>query len=279
MFSVAIATADRRGDLERTISFLRSFDDIDDINIVSDADKEVLNYDFLMRDSNISVSLNEDKQGPGRTKLLAIERCKHQIVLVIDDDADLISLPSIDEARSLLKKYPVVQGLIFKDSSGGMRSFEQPFIFGSSKRFDCEISCFVGAVHLIAKNRFIALGCYGSLSGYGYEELDACLRIFKAGSRVFLTGLLKVIHHRTIVGRPSVKLQSRALLTNRLTLNSYYPRILCMVADVVWKIRFAIKYRDLELLKIAGDEKCCNSLSLSGFDLLKNRRLVHRLLV
>ena len=100
MFSVAIATANRRDDLKRSIGILRRFADIDDINVVSDSDPEVLTYEFLVSDVNISVEVLPRKEGPGRTKLVGISKCRHESVLVIDDDADLVKLPSKDLGTS-----------------------------------------------------------------------------------------------------------------------------------------------------------------------------------
>lgn len=284
MFSVAIATANRRDDLKRSIGILRRFADIDDINVVSDSDPEVLTYEFLVSDVNISIEVLPRKEGPGRTKLVGISKCRHESVLVIDDDADLVKLPSKDLVEHWLRSYTVIQGSILANYQRERRSYEQPFIFQKRRKLDgrlpdCELSCFVGAVHFVARDKFIALGCYKSLTGYGYEELEACLRIFHGGGRVYYTEDLEVVHHKTPVGRPDKAKQSAALLTNRLAINAYYPRMIKATANLVWRIRLAITLKNASLLYMGTGKATAPTLRLTTMDLLRNPRLWHRLFI
>lgn len=282
MFSVAIATAHRRDDLERSIRILRGFADIDDINVVSDSDPDVLTYDFLISDANVSIEVLPQKEGPGRTKLVGIKKCRHDSVLVIDDDADLIKLPSKELVEHWLKSYTVVQGSILANYQRERRSYEQPFIFPKRPKLnvrlpDRELSCFVGAVHFVARDKFIALDCYRSLTGYGYEELEASLRIFHGGGRVYYTEDLEVVHHKTPVGRPDKAKQSAALLTNRLAINAYYPWMIKSIANLVWRLRLAITFRNPTLLYMRTGKATTPTLRLTMMDLLSTPRLWHRL--
>ena len=200
MFSTVIATRARPAFLMDTLTVLESFDCPDIVVVVNGCAEtdEALNASAHAKKLKI-ISLAENI-GAGRGKQQGILAAKFDKILVLDDDALLRDMSDIDYCLAKLDTYSLVQGLILANENGARRRNEQPFMFWKNRSGDHEISYFVGAVHFLNRQDFLAAGGYEKAALYGFEELELSLNLLSSGKRLLFTDKCQVIHLKAPAG-------------------------------------------------------------------------------
>jgi GT2 family glycosyltransferase len=220
--TIGIVTRDR---FDALVRCLRS------LNTVAHLDPEVLVYDdasstpVAERLASVDVGINVRVMGVrqslgmlvGRNRL--VREAMAPAVLLLDDDAGLLSAGAIDSALQVLDRDPNVAAIGFAQGDRhGARWADsmQP----STSHVSCYVPAFIGFAHLLRRDVFNALGGYREALGFYGEEKEFCLRLIEAGYRtVYLPDAL-VMHEPDPGGRsPSRYLRN---VTKNDCLNALY---------------------------------------------------------
>lgn len=114
---------------------------------------------------------------------LLVERAANPYVLLLDDDAFLLSADPVERALAALDADPALLAIAFAqaDADG------TPWAIGmqpAAVDHQAYVSAFIGFAHLVRRERFRALGGYRAEFFFYGEEKDLCLRGLDAGMRV-----------------------------------------------------------------------------------------------
>ncbi len=146
-------------------------------------DPEVLVFDDGSEPPvNAAARVIRDDRSPGyivgRNRL--VREAAGAFVLLMDDDARLISRAAIDEAIAVLRGDPGVGAVAFAQAEADGRPWPdamQP----SFAHVPSVVPSFIGFAHMIRRDRFLALGGYREAFGFYGEEKEFCLRLLDAG--------------------------------------------------------------------------------------------------
>jgi GT2 family glycosyltransferase len=182
--------------------------------------------------ADVQVRVLRDSSSPGnivgRNRL--VRKASAPYVLLLDDDARVLSAASVERAIAVLDGDATVAAVAFAQAEADGRPWPlamQP----STADFACVIPSFIGFAHLVRRDVFLALGGYREDFVYYGEEKDYCLRLIDAGHRtVYLPDAL-VSHVPDPAGRNRarhLRFVSRNDCLNALY-NDPFPRVLWMV--------------------------------------------------
>jgi GT2 family glycosyltransferase len=254
------------------------------MSIVAHLEPEILVFDdgstppaALPDPAVLAVTLIRDSASPGcivgRNRLVAA--AQSDFVLLLDDDARLLSASAIDRALALLRADPSVAAVAFAPAEAdGSRWPEgmQP----SRATTPAVVPAFIGFAHLLRKSVFCSLSGYRESFEFYGEEKDFCLRLIDAGYKtVFLPDALvaHVIDRAARDQRRYLRMVSRNDCLNTLY-NDPFER-------VAWVLpaRFALYFRMRRGWKIkdpGGAWWLLRSLARQMPEVLKSRRPVSR---
>ncbi len=204
--SVGITTRDRPKSLASCLDSLKMADDlIDEIMIFDDASRVPV-ADAIPGDLRPRPSVLRDERAPGyiagRNRL--VEAASHGAVLLLDDDARLLSRTALAEALRVLDADRGVGAVAFAQAEADGRPWSagmQPSP-GSSP---CRVRSFIGFAHLLRRDVFRALGGYREIFRYYGEEKDYALRLLDAGYSVVYLPAARVAHVPDGAGRDRVR--------------------------------------------------------------------------
>ena len=271
MFSTVVTTRKRPSALHHLLDSLKPFACQDIVVVVNDCPDTVKMLRSRPLDENIKIIALNQNIGAGRGKHRGIEAAQNNRVLVIDDDAIVLGGSDLDYCLNKLNDYSLVQGLILADSKKNRRSFEQPFWFRKNRSGDHDISYFVGAIHFINRDDFLAAGGYADAAEYGFEELELSLNLLSRGKRLLFTDKFRIHHKRDSGGRRDAQTVAAEMLDKRNQISAkYFPIPVALFAQLVWNIKLLPKARKI-IFRFADQG------SVFGYrDLIRNPRLLSR---
>lgn len=121
-------------------------------------------------------------------------------VLMLDDDAGLLSASAIESALQVLDNDPKVAAIGFAQGDRHGARWDdsmQP----SRSHVSCYVPAFIGFAHLLRRDVFNALGGYREALGFYGEEKEFCLRLIEAGYRTVYLPDAIVMHEPDPGGR------------------------------------------------------------------------------
>lgn len=111
-------------------------------------------------------------------------------VLMLDDDAVVLSRESVEAAMAVLDADPRVAAVGFAQAEADGRPWPEAMQPGRGTR-PARVSAFIGFAHLLRRELFERLGGYRETFQFYGEEKDFCLRALEAGyGVVYLPGSL-----------------------------------------------------------------------------------------
>lgn len=118
---------------------------------------------------------------------------KGRYVLFLDDDA-VVQEPScsIEEIFSVFEKHPEVSIIAFDVYDPEYDLHLKPRI--THKDYD-QALFFIGAGHMICRERIHAVGLYPPVLRYGHEDLFLSLRNYQAGNTIYYENRLQIKHY------------------------------------------------------------------------------------
>lgn len=246
--TACIATHGRLALLASTLRSVSEQIAPNEIIVVSDGCRETeAEADNLRRAfPNLTLIALPERVGPGKAKHHAVARAQNNICLVIDDDTEIFDTSGLAETLAALDgQYSLVQSGIFDATGITKRKFEYPArSFRSEPSF--EISYFVGAIHWLRKDHYLAVGGYSDLDDYGFEELSLSIRLLRDGRRLWYSEGVKIKHLRSPLGRKPGKAEAREVLRNRAILaDKYFPGTLAFLQKAIWSARHALVHHEM----------------------------------
>jgi GT2 family glycosyltransferase len=238
--SVGITTRDRPGSLNTCLQSLDALRGLSPEILVFDDGSNPPARDHLLPWS-VDVRVLRDDRSPGcaagRNRL--VREASAPLVLLVDDDARILTRESIEQALAILNADPRVAAVAFAQAEADGRSWPdgmQP----SPARVPSIVASFIGFAHLVRRDVFLALGGYREDFVYLGEEKEFCLRLLDAGhTTVYLPGA-RVAHVPDAAGRNRTRYLRLTVRNDCLTAfyNDPFPR-------VVWTVpaRYALYFR------------------------------------
>jgi len=189
--SVVIPTYNRVSELRRTvISLLRQTVQLEILVMDDGSTNETAS---MIRDEFPQVHYNQlgNRKGPAFQRNRGVERATTNIVIGVDDDAELVSPHTVEQTLAEFS-HPKVGAVampyinVREDATIWQQCPAAGEIYATSS--------FVGAAHALRRNVFLSLGGYREHLFYYGEESDFCIRMLNAGYIVRL-GSADAIHH------------------------------------------------------------------------------------
>ena len=117
----------------------------------------------------------------GRNEM--VRQARHEVVLLMDDDAVLLDAGAVQLAAGVLRDDPAVAAIAFAQAERDGRPWPEAMQAGSG-RLPAAVPSFIGFAHLLRRSVFLALGGYQERLVFYGEEKEYCLRLLAAGHRV-----------------------------------------------------------------------------------------------
>ena len=131
---------------------------------------------------------------------LLVQRATNPYVLLIDDDAFVLSGDGVERAIAALASDSGVLAVAFAQADADGRPWHRAMQPAPVDQAAC-IAAFIGFAHLVRRDLFLALGGYRTeFVCYG-EEKDLCLRALEAGLRILYLPDALIAHVPDPAGR------------------------------------------------------------------------------
>ncbi|MBD2079179.1 glycosyltransferase [Leptolyngbya sp. FACHB-17] len=202
--SVCVASRNRPDDVIRCLNSLTLLQHVEfEILLIDDAseapigDRVLPAIDPILVD-RLQVFRHENNKGIPATRNELAERAKAPYLLYLDDDAQLLSAESVDNALTVLKISPEVGAVALSQSDEtGKLLPGQPLAI----EYRCYAPTFVGYGSLLRRDLFLELGGYREMFAAYYEEPEFCKRMLDRGFYVVYLPDACVIHYKSPIGR------------------------------------------------------------------------------
>ena len=221
-FSIGITTRNRPGSLRACLDSIARvlggpqdvlvFDDGSDVPVA----EQLAHDDPCLRPR---ILRDESSAGPIHGRNVLMRESRHDLVLLLDDDALLLESESLDRAAALLGTDPAVAAVGFAQADASGRPWPermQPGI-GAGPMI---VPAYIGFAVMLRRASFFQVGGYRSELVFYGEEKELCLRLLAAGySVVYLPDAL-VAHVQDPAGRDRRR-HLRYLVRNDILMSVY----------------------------------------------------------
>jgi GT2 family glycosyltransferase len=174
-------------------------DDTSEVPIVSafaDLPAPVANRVRLIR--------HERREGCIVARNTMVREARTEYVLLLDDDAALISRATVVDALHLLEAHSRVGGVACAAAERDGSPWH-PAMQPAPVDYTCYVTTFIGFAHILRRSLFVELTGYRESFYFYGEEKDYCLRVLDAGFNIVYMPSLRVIHAPDPSGRSQSK--------------------------------------------------------------------------
>jgi GT2 family glycosyltransferase len=218
--TIGITTRNRPDALRRCLASIAAilggepevlvFDDASDVPAAQQVSDAAANVRFIRDDRGAGYIA-------GRNTL--VREARHELVLLLDDDAVLLDAAAIARAIDVLARDPRVAAVAFAQAERDGRPWPERMQPGRGREA-ARVPSFIGFAHLLRRSVFLAAGGYrDEFVCYG-EEKDYCLRLLDAGHTVvYLPDAL--VGHIVDVGGRDQRRYVRYAIRNDLLMSLY----------------------------------------------------------
>lgn len=215
MITVGITTRNRPEALDRCLESLRRLNGLVDEVIVADDHSKppVRGVRWPARPVTPEV-IEVDNYIQGRNRIVA--RAGNQFVLLLDDDAVVLSAAAVHDACAVLTADAGAAAVAFAQAEPDGAAWPAQM---QPARVSCPsvVASFIGFAHLLRRDVFLRLGGYRERLEFYGEEKDFCLRVLDAGLRVVYLPDARVAHVPDPSGRSQVRYVRHAIRNDCLT--------------------------------------------------------------
>ncbi len=181
-------------------------------------------YEMVMEKfSDIKIIRNKENKGVAPARKQGMHRTKGRYVLILDADTELIEnsikdlyeymeknrecglvgCKLVDSKMNLqysCKRFPSLSALLFRRLErfkfiSKSRTLKNHVMMDWDHKEIREVDYLIGACQFIRRDVIDKIGYYDTNIFYGPEDIDYCLRIWKAGWKVIYYPFTKIIHH------------------------------------------------------------------------------------
>ena len=249
--SIGIATRNRPAALGRCLTSLAVLGgwDLDVLVFDDDSDAPVRRVvDDLGAAHGARVFRDERTRGYIAGRNILVENARHEMVLMLDDDAVLLTREAIARALAVLAEDPRAGAVAFAQAEADGRPWPLGMQPGAASNA-AYVPAFIGFANILRRSVFLRLGGYRVEFVFYGEEKDYCKRMLDTGYRtVYLPDAL-VAHVTDPAGRDERRYVRYAIRNDCLDslYNDPWP-----VAAVSVPIRF-LRYRRMAARINGGD--------------------------
>jgi GT2 family glycosyltransferase len=248
--TVGITTRNRPESLNTCLRSLRLLDVLSpEILVFDDASSPPAIETITVDLPNLRVL--RDETGPGHTVVgrnRLVREASSAAVLLLDDDARVLSRESIDQALAVLDGDPRVAAVAFAQAEADGRPWParmQP----SPVTAPCLVASFIGFAHLVRRDVFLAVDGYREDFNYLGEEKELCLRFLDAGHCIVYLPEARIGHVPDSKGRDQARSLRLTVRNDCLTAlyNDPMPRVLWTVPArylLYFRMRYKWRVRD-----------------------------------
>jgi GT2 family glycosyltransferase len=198
--TVGITTRNRSESLRTCVDSLRHVQHLQPEILVFDDASEIPAAETLK--SHRHVRIIRDNRGPGNIvgRNVLMKAARADTVLLLDDDAALLSGESIERAIGIIQSDPEVGAIAFAQANTDGTPWPEAMQpgRGNTPRY---VAAFIGFAHLLNRAVFLALGGYRESFVFYGEEKEFCLRLLDRGYRVVYLPDALVVHAQNAAGR------------------------------------------------------------------------------
>ena len=207
--TVGIVTKDRPDSLRECLESLTVLGDIlAEVIVIDDTSDVVIDSAFVGLPepvaSRLRVIRHQHNEGCIVARNTMVREASTDYVLLIDDDAALLSRTSIDDACRLMDAHPHV-GAVACAMAERNGSPWHPATQPAPVDYTCYVRSFIGFAHIVRRSLFLELGGYRESFYFYGEEKDYCLRMIHAGFDIVYMPSARVVH----APNPSTRSRSR----------------------------------------------------------------------
>lgn len=143
----------------------------------------------------LEVRVFRDERAPGAIagRNLLVREARHDVVLLLDDDAMLLDADALDQGLRVLEQDPRVGAVAFAQAERDGRPWPEGMQPSRSQR-TCLVPAYIGFAHLLRRSLFLELGGYLERLVFYGEEKDYCLRLLARGHHVVYLPHARVAH-------------------------------------------------------------------------------------
>ncbi len=183
LLTIGITTRDRPASLRACLDSLALVKDVDpEVLVFDDGSEPPVAKQIADRTDGASVRVLSDplRHGYIAGRNLLVGRAQGELVLLLDDDARLLTSGAIMRGIEVLRSDPRIGAVGFAQGEADGRPWPaamQP----SSATSAAIVPSFIGFAHLIRRDVFLQAGGYREQLGCYGEEKDFCLRLLHRG--------------------------------------------------------------------------------------------------
>jgi GT2 family glycosyltransferase len=157
-------------------------------------------------------------------------------VLNLDDDAFVVSRPSVEMAVRVLEADASVAAVAFAQCD----EFGEPYAPSAQPApvdYACYVPAFIGYAHLLRRDAFLSMGGFREPLGINGEEKELCLRLLDAGWRVVYLPAARIGHVAAEAERVPRRYLHQTVRNSTLTAlyDEPFPLVLAGTALRLWR--------------------------------------------
>lgn len=240
--TIGITTRNRSASLNACLASLAlagSFQP--EVLVFDDGSAPAAEQQFTDEARRVVTSVLRDPSAPGnivgRNRL--VRNARSPYVLLLDDDASLISVEAVRDAMRVLETDPSVAAVAFAQAERDGRPWPEKMQPSPATK-PVFVPTFIGFAHLVRRDAFLAIGGYREEFEFYSEEKDLTLRLLDTGLHVVYLPSALVAHVPDPAGR-SPQRYLRHVARNDCLMALYndpLPRVLWMLPA-----RYALYFR------------------------------------
>jgi len=192
--TIGITTRDRPEALENclaSLSALAAFDP--EVIVFDDGSQPPAGLRGFPSDGSIRVIRDERAPGTIVGRNVLVGEARASLVLLLDDDAQILSDASVSTAMALMDADPRIGAVGFAQAEADGTPWAAGMQPSRAERVSV-IAAYIGFAHLVRRDVFLSLGGYRELFVFYGEEKDYCLRMYAAGYLTVYDPRLRVAH-------------------------------------------------------------------------------------
>jgi GT2 family glycosyltransferase len=245
--TVGIATKDRHEEVARCIRSLVHLDEFDlDVVVIDDGSEQACEPFVRTNVELESLSVRFFRWESSRNLMAArnriVREARHEVVLILDDDAFVVDGKEIALAIAALRADPALGAVAFSErNEDGSMKVKQP----GKKMRPSFVTHFYGYAHVVKQRIFLDVGGYSEVFWFYHEESDYCKRALNRGAYCLYWPAAMVAHVPSQIDRGGRSLRRfRYGTRNRAfdsILNEPLPIAICslvlLICKFVWQER------------------------------------------